>query len=253
MSGFELNMGRFKRRIYGMVSRAVLSAVDDSTGIQALQIEGMADELHDGVERMQDYGFTSHPKAGAEATVVFAGGLRSHGLIVALGDRRFRLKDLTEGEVAMYDDQGQVVRLKRDGVFVHTDKKVTIEAGEDILVHGDAKITVEAVGDVLVDGEAKITVDGAGDVLVKSDAKVTVQGGGDVLVDSAAKVTVQGGGNVLISSDSKVTVQAPIAVIDSADVRLGGSAGGLKVARVGDSVDLSTGLILTGSDKVKAS
>lgn len=187
---------RFKRRIYGMVSRAIVTASDDSTGIQSHQIEGLAEEVHDGVERMQDYGFTSHPFEEAEAVVVFASGLRSHPLIVALGDRRYRLKNLEQGEVAIYDDQGQVVHLKRDGIFIHTDKKVTIEAGEDISITGDAKITIDAADDVL------------------------------------------------IKSDSKITLDAP-------EVELAGP-GGPAVARVGDDVDLGTGKIISGSDKVTA-
>jgi phage baseplate assembly protein V len=187
MSEFERQAGRFKRRVYGMVGRAVLTAIDDAQGIQALQVEGLSEEVHDGVERMQDYGFTSHPFEEAEAVVVFAGGLRSHGLIVALGDRRYRLKNLGQGEVAMYDDQEQVVHLKRDGVLVHTDKKVTIEAAQDVLV----------------------------------------------------------------KSDSKITLEAPTIVLDSDDVQLGG-AGGPAVARIGDDVDLGTGKIISGSDKVTA-
>ncbi|WP_431477838.1 phage baseplate assembly protein domain-containing protein [Massilia eburnea] len=58
-------------------------------------------------------GFTSVPKPGAEGVVVFVGGNRDHGLVIAVEDRRFRLKGLASGEVAIYDDQGQKVHLTR--------------------------------------------------------------------------------------------------------------------------------------------
>jgi phage baseplate assembly protein V len=135
---------RMRRSIQNMVGRAILSAIDDSTGIQSLQIEGLADEIHDNVERLQDYGFTSVPLAGAEAAVVFVGGLRSHGLVVAVGDRRYRIKGLKPGEVAVYDDQEQQIVLTRDGIEIRSPKKVTVEAEGELLVKSAAKVTVEA-------------------------------------------------------------------------------------------------------------
>lgn len=154
------DLSRIKRRLQNMVGRAVLSAIDDERGIQALQIEGLADEVQDGVERLQDYGFTSVPLPGAEAAVVYAGGLRSHGLVVAVGDRRYRLKALGAGEVAVYDDQGQKVHLTRAGILVSTEKKVTIEAGEALLVKSDAKVTIEAPEVTVTSDNVKLGGDG---------------------------------------------------------------------------------------------
>lgn len=156
-----------RRRIAGMVGRAVLTAIDDGEGIQLVQLDGLADETHDGVERMQDYGFTSVPLPGAEAAVVFAGGVRSHGLVVAVGDRRYRLKGLQAGEVAIYDDQGQKVHLTRDGIVIETTKPLTISA-ESVLIEadtvnlgGDGGPAVARVGDtvaggVITEGSAKV-------------------------------------------------------------------------------------------------
>lgn len=133
-----------KRRVANMVGRAVIAAVNDAAKAQALQISGLADEMHDDVERLQDYGFTSVPFPGAEAAVVYVGGLRSHGLVVAIEDRRYRLTALKEGEVALYDDQQQVVHLTREGILVKTARKVTIDAGEDVLVKSETAIAIEA-------------------------------------------------------------------------------------------------------------
>jgi phage gp45-like len=41
------------------------------------------------------------------------GGDRNNGVVVAVGDRKFRLKGLQGGEVAMYTDEGDIIIMKR--------------------------------------------------------------------------------------------------------------------------------------------
>lgn len=145
-------------RIKLMVGRAVIAAVDDGAKAQALQIELLADEVQDGVERFQDYGFTSVPHAGAEALVVFVGGTRSHGVAVAIEDRRYRLTGLEGGEVALYDDQGQVIRIGRDGITIDSPFKVTVTAPQVIVesdaisLGGEGGAAVARVGDTVAGG-----------------------------------------------------------------------------------------------------
>lgn len=100
-----------------MIGRAVISAVDDSKNIQLMKIDLLADETKEGVERFQNYGFTSYPKAGAEGLVLFVGGDRDHGIVVNVDDRRFRLKNLAEGEVALFTDEGDKIHFKRGNVI----------------------------------------------------------------------------------------------------------------------------------------
>lgn len=158
-------------RLRLMIGRAIVRLVDDATSAQTMQLELLAGETQDAVERLQDYGFTSVPHAGAEALVACTGGLRSHAVAIRVEDRRYRLKGLQTGEVAIYDDLGNVIQLGRD------------------------RVEIFAV--------------------------------------------------------SEVRVEAPLVKVLSDDVRLGGDGGG-KVARVGDDVDLGTGKIISGSDKVTA-
>lgn len=100
-----------------MVSRAVVKLVNDGTKLQALQLALLDGETRDQVERFQQYGFTSVPQQGAEGVVLFIGGDRAHGVVVAVDDRRYRLKGLQNGEVAVYTDQGDSIVLKRGGVI----------------------------------------------------------------------------------------------------------------------------------------
>lgn len=100
-----------------MVGRAVINLVNDGLKMQELQLTLLADEVRADVERMQEYGFTSHPIPGAEAVMVCVGGTRDHGIVIAVDDRRYRLKGMAQGEVALYDNQGQAIHLKRDKVI----------------------------------------------------------------------------------------------------------------------------------------
>lgn len=138
---FDRLVAPLRARVQMMLARAVVQLVDDAKGIQSLQLAALADELIEGAERMQDYGFTSVPFPGAEAVVAFPGGLRSHGLVIAVGDRRYRLKGLLPGEVAIYDDLGQQVVLKRDGVRIVSPMKIEIETPE-VTVTAETKVTV---------------------------------------------------------------------------------------------------------------
>jgi phage baseplate assembly protein V len=140
-----------------MVSRAVVKIVDDSLKMQSVQIALLADELKDGVERFQQYGLTSHPKTGAEGIALFLGGNRDHGIVICVDDRRYRLKDLEAGEVALYDDLGQKVFLSRNGIFVETDRedgvrviapKVVVES-DDISLGSEGGQKVARIGDLV--------------------------------------------------------------------------------------------------------
>lgn len=102
-----------------MFAKAVIRKVFDGTGRQSAQVEVTKGELIDDVERMQDYGFTSNPPvAGTDAIMAFFGGNREQGVIVRMENRALRLKDLETGEVAIFDDLGNVIKLGRQKVTV---------------------------------------------------------------------------------------------------------------------------------------
>lgn len=105
-----------RRRVQLMVARAVLETIDDGKKLQTLQISMRADELRDDVERFQQFGFTSRPKAGAEAIVLLVGGGSDHPVVIAVDDRRYRPTGIDEGEVALYTMQdGKRVHCKANG------------------------------------------------------------------------------------------------------------------------------------------
>ena len=104
-----------RRRIALLATRAFVEQVNDGLKMQGLQITIMDSEVADDVEHFQPYGFTARPFKGAEGIHLALGGSRAGGVVICVADRRYRLTGLAEGEVAIYDDQGSKIHLKREG------------------------------------------------------------------------------------------------------------------------------------------
>jgi len=132
-------------RVMMMFARGVLRSVNDSNGRQQLQVELLKDELRDGVERMQNYGFTSHP-TGGDVAFAAVGGNREQGIVLVVDDRRYRIP-LEAGEVAVYDDQGNKIELLRDMIKVTAVQHVEVEA-PTIKIIGN----LEVVGNITTTG-----------------------------------------------------------------------------------------------------
>src|SRR5262245_47450942 len=155
------------RRAQTHASRATLRELNTKPyWTEAKGIDVMVSETHTDVEFIENYGATSVPVkqdeeenkqqkqpqqasqdngpggAGAgsegeqgdqpkgdsaEAIVLYINGSRSHPVIIAIGDRRHRLLELEEGDVAQHrlkDDRQQLL-LHKDGTYVSTrDDKV---------------------------------------------------------------------------------------------------------------------------------
>ena len=139
--------------LQNIVTRAVITALDTAKKCQAAGLRLIAGEQKENVEHLEPYGFTSAAQDGAEAVMLFPGGDRSHGVAVVVADRRYRLKGLKRGEVAIYDDQGQSVTLTRTGVVVNG-------GGKPIIFTNAPKARFEM--DIEATGQIKDLCDGAG-------------------------------------------------------------------------------------------
>ncbi len=133
-----------------LARRAVVKLVYDDPKMQELQLAIFAGEVRDHVERWEDYGFTSHPFPDAEALVLALGGNTDHCAVVKVADRRFRFRAIAEGEVVIYDDQGQAIHLKRD--------KTLHVYGVDHLMADIAVDTIVNCPDVTVNAETQVTL-----------------------------------------------------------------------------------------------
>ena len=132
-----------RRRVMLMVGRAVLTAVNDSTGLQTVQVEGLRGEVIDGAERMQLYGITSHPLKGADVLVLSVGGVRQHP-VVLIDDRRHRVADLEEGEVCIYTHEDDPDNNDLHRVILKEGRVAEIRCGGSSIVMDTDGITLTA-------------------------------------------------------------------------------------------------------------
>lgn len=122
------SVDELQSRVRSMIARGVVSNVDDALKMQVLGLK-----LEDGfrptkVEHWHPYGMSYHPHAGAEVIALSLSGNRDHIIAIPGADRRYRLKGLAGGELALHDDQGQKVHFKRGGIDIESSKPVTIKA-----------------------------------------------------------------------------------------------------------------------------
>jgi phage baseplate assembly protein V len=138
-------------RLGAMLARGVVSLADPSTKMQSLSVSLLNDEDKTAVEHFEPYGFTSRPHPGAEVVMVFLDGDRSNGMVVCAADRRYRIANLADGEVAIHDDQGAAVKLTRTGIVIDGGSRdIHINGAPNVIVtNGTVKVTG---GDVIADG-----------------------------------------------------------------------------------------------------
>lgn len=137
------------------VARGELALVNPGGKMQALQMRLTAGETKDNMEHFEPYGFTSNPHPGAEAVAVFVGGDRSHGVVLVVADRRFRLQALKPGEVALHTDEGDCLHFKR-GREIEI-KTATLRITADTAVAFDTPLItttgrIESAGDQVAGG-----------------------------------------------------------------------------------------------------
>lgn len=161
-----------RNKIRLMVSRSVLTRILDTAGIQVIQIKGLPGEALDGIERFQNYGFTSVPLSGSESIIVFVGGSRSHGVAIANDDRRHRKKNLQPGESAQYSDEGDFIHLKRGRI-------IKVSSGGEVEVSAP-KVKLTGVIEVDISAAA---------VKLKATGPVTIDGGTVILIGTT---TIEG-------------------------------------------------------------
>jgi len=159
---------RIWRRVLLVVGRGRATVVNDRGTVQRLQVNLGALELHDALPRLAEYGLTSVPPVGSDVVVLFVGGDRSNGVVVATGHQGSRKTDLSPGEVALYDDLGLSVHLTRTGIVIKG-------GGLPVKITDTNLITLDS--DVAVTGalSVKKSISGSADITAAGD--VSDQGG----------------------------------------------------------------------------
>lgn len=163
-----------------MLVRGTVVLVDSARKLQALQMRLTAGEVKDGLEHFEPYGFTSNPLAGAEGIAAFIGGDRSHGVLLVVADRRYRIQGMEPGEVAIYTDEGAKVHLKRGCIIDIEADVINFKAGTAVNFDTPAITqtgTITSDGDQVAGGVSQINHPHSG-VLRGSDQSGAPIGGG---------------------------------------------------------------------------
>lgn len=105
LKDFKRLIQPIKNKIFLLVGRAILKAINNSEGTQKIQVVALNGETITDIERFQEYGFETYPKTNAEVLCLFFNGNRDHGFAICAHDRRYRPTGLVEGEVVVYTDE----------------------------------------------------------------------------------------------------------------------------------------------------
>lgn len=134
-------VNRVKWMAMNMIARGVIQLVTEGGQTQVLQIKVSADETHDGVERFQPYGLSSHPVAGTETIVLFIGGNRDHPIALDLRGDASRATAVANsqaeaGDVVLYSNGEQFMRMGSNG-------KIYIDSPDNIHIHSRGVLRLE--------------------------------------------------------------------------------------------------------------
>ena len=132
-------------------TRGCTHEAQDMPEMQEVKVNFMKGETREHVEHPQNYGFTSFVrkadkdgggsssggnggngggqddqpiKEAAEHFTMFMGGNRAFPVCGIMDDRRYRLRNITEGESVVYDDQQQKIHVKRKLILTRSQYKI---------------------------------------------------------------------------------------------------------------------------------
>ena len=106
----------WRDRLFNMVKRGVVNSVQESHPLQRIQVNLGNSDIQSNVERVQNFGLTSYPKKSAQAVTLYVNGNRDNPIIIAIDDGAYRVR-VAEGEVALYNAFGVVIKLAADGTM----------------------------------------------------------------------------------------------------------------------------------------
>ncbi len=101
-------MGQVRQTFLGVVARG---------GSRLLQLTGLADEVLDETELVQQVGFSSYIPEGCRVVVIPLQGKTSRSIVIATDGAPIVIHVL-EGETCIYDQFGHAVWLKEDGTHI---------------------------------------------------------------------------------------------------------------------------------------
>ena len=120
-----------RSKVFLAIGRGTLKTSDNTKNTAKMQGEFLKGEIISDIEKMEEYGFSSNPEAGAQIVAIFVDGNREQGLAIRTHDRRYRPTDLQPGEACMYHKNGSRILMKSDGsIEVDSTVGITLKTGD---------------------------------------------------------------------------------------------------------------------------
>lgn len=173
---FQDGLERIYFRARNIIGWATLALGNDDQPVQFHQAEVLHNEVRNGIQRLQEHGLSTMPLPGAKALVLFHGGKRSLGSVVAVDDARYRPQGLKPGESHFYmidgaqkDGTGGTMRTLSKGSlgWTHDVLGKTINVGNSDAVTINIGTTSSSVTINMGGASATVNINGAsGDVKV---------------------------------------------------------------------------------------
>lgn len=113
-------------RFLHLVGFGKTTAVTNEGGaVSTVQLRMSALQLRDNTTHLQHFGFASSPPIGSDTVHLNLGGDPGQTVIIATGHQTYRLKNLGQGQAALYDQFGHTVILSSTGIAILGDVAVT--------------------------------------------------------------------------------------------------------------------------------
>ncbi|MFT9385518.1 phage baseplate assembly protein [Acetobacter sp.] len=141
---------RLFRRLQGLFQVGRISTPPDDTGTtQTGQVTLNGTAVRDGIQIIQDYGFSAVLPVGSQAIVLNISGDASNGVVIRSTHQASRPKGLKNGQVCLFDMAGdQILLTNGNGIAI------TPQSGKPITLNGKTVINgpLEVSDDATIGG-----------------------------------------------------------------------------------------------------
>lgn len=147
---------------------------------QSAQVQTANNEIADNVKFIEAYGFTAKPKQNSECILLNIQGNPGNVVALVIGNRELRFKELNDGEVAMYDDSGNLLHFKNGGIIDFKATDTLTQTAQTINISGSQTVKIQTQTAVIEASTTNITADTANINASTTNitGKVNLAGGG---------------------------------------------------------------------------
>lgn len=131
-----------QEQLAGLIRFGMVNLVEKGQ-TQHCQVKTAAGEILNDVAFLEPYGFTAKPKKKSETLIFNVNGNKFNNVVLNIGSRELRFKELNDGEVAMYDDSGNLLHFKNGGIIDFKAADTLTQTAQTINISGTTAVNVK--------------------------------------------------------------------------------------------------------------